>query len=256
MRLLELFSGTGSVGRAFRARGWEVVSLDSDPKASPTICADILAWQPEGSFDMVWASPVCAEYSRALTRRPRDLEAGDRLVRRTLEIIAQLQPRWWAIENPQTGLLKTRPFMQHLPFCDVCYCTYGFRYRKATRIWTNLPWQPRPMCRKGSRCEAFADGRHPELAQRGSSGGRSSATHTQRQLYSMPPALCQELALVASAFSFSRAPPPSLQKLDGAPQHARQPRVVQAEELGAVLGVDAARQGLPDDAQRPDLLRH
>ena len=30
---------------------------------------------------------VCTEYSRALTKRPRNLEAGDRLVLRTLEII-------------------------------------------------------------------------------------------------------------------------------------------------------------------------
>ena len=34
-RLLELFSGTGSVGRAFAELGWKVVSLDLDPKAEP-----------------------------------------------------------------------------------------------------------------------------------------------------------------------------------------------------------------------------
>ena len=207
MRLLELFSGTGSVGRAFAARGWEVVSLDSDPKAEPTICQDILTWEPEGDFDFVWASPVCTEYSRAMTRRPRSLEAGDRLARRALEIIRKLQPRSWAIENPQTGLLKTRPFMQGLPFQDVTYCKYGYRYRKATRIWSNLVWEPRPMCRAGSRCEAFAGRSHPEQAQRGSSR-RNGNAQTQQQLYSMPPALCDELAEAATS-SLASLPPPT-----------------------------------------------
>ena len=45
-RLLELFSGTGSVGRAFAELGWEVVSLDLDPNAEPTICADVCSWEP------------------------------------------------------------------------------------------------------------------------------------------------------------------------------------------------------------------
>ena len=73
--LLELFKGTGSVGRAFKAEGWEVVSLDLLPKFEPSICCNILQWDyraafPPGHFQFVWASPVCTEYSRALTTRP------------------------------------------------------------------------------------------------------------------------------------------------------------------------------------------
>ena len=118
--------------------------MDLDPKFRPTLCCDVMQLDERslGSFDMVWASPVCTEYSRALRRRPRDLAAGDRLVLRTLKIIGNLRPRFWAMENPQTGLLKTRAFMQGLPYSDVCYCKYGFKYKKATRIWHNLPWEP------------------------------------------------------------------------------------------------------------------
>ena len=138
-RLLELFSGTGSMVKAFEELGWEVTSLDANPKASPKICADICCWEPlpafaPGYFDFIWASPVCTEYSRVLTRRPRRLEEGDRLVLRTLEIIQELRPRFWALENPATGLLKLRPFMAGLPWQDVSYCTYGYPHRKLTRI--------------------------------------------------------------------------------------------------------------------------
>ena len=84
------------------------------------------------------ASPVCTEYSQALTTRPRRLHEGDALVLRAIEIIAYLAPRLWAIENPQTGLLKTRPFMQRLGFVDATYCLYGTPFKKQTRFWTNM----------------------------------------------------------------------------------------------------------------------
>ena len=119
-RLLELFCGTKSIGRAFEAAGWEVVSLDIVSKFEPTILCDIRSWDyalfPPGHFDMVWASPVCTEYSRALTMRPRRLEEGDALVLRALEIMEHFDPLMWVIENPATGLLKTRPFMERLPW--------------------------------------------------------------------------------------------------------------------------------------------
>ena len=64
MRLLELFSGTGSVGEVFRERGWEVISLDRDLPAD--IRCDIMDWDyrdayPPGFFDFISASPPCTE---------------------------------------------------------------------------------------------------------------------------------------------------------------------------------------------------
>ena len=61
MRLLELFSGTGSVGRVARELGFEVVSLDISAKHSPDFVADILEFDytiwASGWFDVVHASP-------------------------------------------------------------------------------------------------------------------------------------------------------------------------------------------------------
>ena len=56
LRLLELFCGTKSAGRAFEAAGWEVVLLDIVSKFEPTILCDIQSWDyttfPPGHFDM------------------------------------------------------------------------------------------------------------------------------------------------------------------------------------------------------------
>ena len=207
-RLLELFCGTKSIGRAFEAAGWEVVSLDIVSKFEPTILCDIRSWDyalfPPGHFDMVWASPVCTEYSRALTMRPRRLEEGDALVLRALEIMEHFDPLMWVIENPATGLLKTRPFMERLPWVDVTYCMYGTPYRKQTRLWTNMQWRPsRGLCRSGSRCDAWEDGRHLRGAQGGPRlmGGQRERVRGQSRelLYSIPTALCEEIARAATA---------------------------------------------------------
>ena len=210
-RLLELFAGTGSIGRAFRDRGWGVVSLDNDPKSNPTICADILKWDyaayPKDHFCFIWASPLCTYYSIARSTRKSteaELAYSDSLVRKTREITSYFGCPW-AFENPQTGRLKTRPIVADLPFKDVTYCKYGTSYRKRTRVWTSLgdAWQPKAVCCKSDPCEQFANGVHPATAQKGpcrdSATKRIGDTYTQHQLYHIPAALCDELALAAES---------------------------------------------------------
>ena len=42
MRLLNPFSGTDSVAKPWREKGYEVISVDIDPKFNPDICEDSL----------------------------------------------------------------------------------------------------------------------------------------------------------------------------------------------------------------------
>ena len=43
-RALDLFSGTGSVANRLRELGYEVVTLDIDPRTNPTICCSVGEW--------------------------------------------------------------------------------------------------------------------------------------------------------------------------------------------------------------------
>ena len=202
MRLLELFSGTGSIGKAFKEKGWDVISLDVNPKSGASIITDILEWDykslGEGHFDALWALPCCTHYSVARTtaKTPRDLEGADALVQRTKDIIEHFQPKIWAFENPASGLLKTREVVAGLPWKDISYCKYGYPYRKYTRIWTNSEkWIPRPKCCTANPCDRVEGGRHLMSAQRGPSRGKGAQDRCSlAQLYSMPPQLCEELA--------------------------------------------------------------
>ena len=150
--LLELFSGTGSIGKAFKARGWEVFSVDIDPAAKPTLVADVLSLELEKDLpphvDAIWASPPCTHYSSARTkaRTPRDLEGSDALVRKVLDIFKHYGEPDWFMENPHSGLMKTREVVQGLPMRVVDYCKYGKSYRKRTSIWTTLDGIRRGLC--------------------------------------------------------------------------------------------------------------
>ena len=190
MRLLELFSGTGSVGEVFRRHGWEVISLDRDMPAHHRV--DIMGWdcpyQPR-HFDFIWSSPPCTEYSIAKTVGERRLEEANAVTRRTIEIIRYLDPPLWVIENPQSGLLKSQDFMANLPYRDVDYCRYGMPYRKRTRLWGELgPWTPRPLCRWD--CPSSANRKHLRTAQQRSNDG---TRHRQRDLYRVPAELVEDI---------------------------------------------------------------
>lgn len=173
MKVLELFAGTRSIGKAFEARGHEVYSVEWDKRFEDIdLYADIGQLTSAeiinnfGYPDVIWASPDCTSYSIAgiAHHRIKNLHTGeldavsdyakfcDKVNKHVLEIIRELNPLYWFIENPRGGL-RTMSFMQGLPRYTVTYCQYGDTRMKPTDIWTNHP-TPRfkPACNNGDPC--------------------------------------------------------------------------------------------------------
>jgi site-specific DNA-cytosine methylase len=173
-----------------------VTSLHRDMPAD--IRRDILVWHyaslPPNSFDVIWASPPCIEYSAAKTVGVRKLDEANAIVKRTLEIIRYFNPRYWMMENPQTGLLKHRSFMADLPYNDLDYCKYGMQYRKRTRLWNNVEaWTPKPLCKKA--CGRINGNLHEQSAQQSPHMHLASvrSKYLTRELYKVPEPRIDEL---------------------------------------------------------------
>ena len=198
MNLLEMFSGTGSVGLVAKSLGFNVISLDLK---NADINTDILKWDykqfDRNHFDFIWSSPPCTEYSIAKTRGIRNIEYANSIVLKTIEIIKYFNPKYFVIENPQTGLLKNQEFMNEFDFKDVDYCKYGMPYRKRTRLWNNITtWKPKDLCKKD--CDNIRNNKHIETAQRLPSGtkekwGDNPIIHKQEDLYKIPSSLICEI---------------------------------------------------------------
>ena len=150
-----------------------------------------------GKPDVIWASPDCTTYSVAAISKHRRKEKNGNLApisdyarfcdatnAHVVDLIRELSPRFWFIENPRGGLRKM-DFMQGLPRYTVTYCQYGDKRMKPTDIWTNHPNpQFKPPCHYGDPCH--------EPAPRGSRTGTQGLANSKEKAI-IPPLLCEHI---------------------------------------------------------------
>ena len=167
MKTLELFCGTKSFSNVAEQYGYEIFTLDNNDEFNATITIDIL------NFDI-----------DMLDGYKPDIIWAIKLVKKTVEIISVLQPKYFYIENPRAMLRK----LELIPFSysTVSYCQYGFKNMKPTDIWHNNPnWaKEAKFCGKGQPCH--------ESAPRGSKKGTQGLKNAKERAR-IPLKLIQEI---------------------------------------------------------------
>lgn len=108
----DLFCGAGGFAEGFRQAGFKIAwgvdfweqatdTFGRNFPASESITADVreLDAKELGHVDVLIGSPPCVHFSPANRGGSGDREAGMELVSRFLEIVRELSPRYWVMEN-------------------------------------------------------------------------------------------------------------------------------------------------------------
>lgn len=116
----------------------------------------------------------------------------DAVDQHVLELIRELQPAVYFIENPRGGMRKMT-WMKGLPRYTVTYCQYGDHRMKPTDIWTNHPApQFKPMCKNGDPCH--------DASPRGSKSGGTQSIKKGADRSRIPVQLCEHIVDICEKY--------------------------------------------------------
>lgn len=174
--ILSLFDCSGVWSGPYRKAGYNVIQVDIQQGVDVMTFDHLSIGQVHG----ILAACPCTEFSRAGARWWAAKDASGEtaqsvaLVKRTLQIIDDLKPAWWALENP-VGRIHTLVPDLGKPLLKFDPCDFGEPYTKRTHLWgrfnaalTRTPVQPEGQ-RKGQPNAWYSK-----------VGGKSQATKNHR----------------------------------------------------------------------------
>jgi hypothetical protein len=174
--ILDLFSGTGGWSKPYQDAGYEVIGVDL--KFECNVLNLISAQLPQTHG--ILAAPPCTDFANSGAQyfKAKDVDgrtaASLKLIDKTLALIQELHPAWWALENPIGRLPRLRPNLGK-PVMYFQPYEYGDPYTKRTALWgkfnINLiknPVEPQKVCAQGSWVQRL--------------GGKSERTKTLRSI--------------------------------------------------------------------------
>ena len=210
MKILELFSGTRSIGKAFEKNGHEVYSVDWEKKFQANLYIDIeyltidMIIEKFGIPDVLWASPDCTTYSmagifhhRGENYSPKSEYAfkSDKINKHLwyelIDGLLKINPKMlYYVENPM-GTYRKMYWVQQRGRYTVTYCQYGDKRMKPTDIFTNH-FNPefRPRCHNGDSCHVSAP--------RGSTTGTQGMKKIDKSR--IPDRLCEHIVHISEEY--------------------------------------------------------
>ena len=126
--ILHLCADIGSDSYVWAKNGYDVIKVGKN--------IGVENFNYNGDVYGIIANPPCTEFSTARTHAKfGDLEKGMELVLECLRVIDSCNPRFWVLENPATGKLRTilgEPKYIYQPWW------FGSPWTKKTALWGNF----------------------------------------------------------------------------------------------------------------------
>jgi len=198
MNVLELFAGSRSFSKVAQNFGFKTYTTDYKGFEGIDQVCDVFDFDYKTlPFipDIVWASPPCTSFSvasighhwkggnQAYIPKTNAAKLGIELVKKTMQIINDINPKYYIVENPR-GLLRKLDLIPYKPK-TAWYCQYGDDRAKPTDLWVNFDWSPKT-CKNGNPdC-------HHQPAPRGSRTGTQGLKNAYERS-KVPEKLCKEI---------------------------------------------------------------